>query len=396
MDRRAFLGSGVSAGLGACLTGGAFLAGGALWSRREGDCDVTTSLPEFAGPQSCVWPQPAAAVVPVVGDGHWIWTEPPKDKTGYLEPREFTVRVGVEMQGTGNVRHLKAATTVPVECPEQTLEDFKLETSGCEAIIRTLAPGAAQLIVSAASLSAGQVLRAVATFYFKLYKQYHHYERERFAYPQKAPNDVRKAYLQDSPGIQTSARAVTELARQLSADAAHPWDQARVFAEWVPENIEARMGPYTSVTAALKDRVGDCEERAAVFVALCRSVGIPARLVWVPNHNWAEFYLHDADGVGSWIPAHTSCYSWFGWTGVHELVLQKGDRLEIPERSKKRLRLFEDWAQWSGARPRLRWVAEMFPTAREGEDAGPGTRTKDAKGEWVLTGTHPVDKIHRR
>ena len=27
-----------------------------------------------------------------------------------------------------------------------------------------------------------------------------------------------------------------------------------------------------------------------MLVALCRAGGIPARLVWVPNHNWAEFY----------------------------------------------------------------------------------------------------------
>ena len=81
---------------------------------------------------------------------------------------------------------------------------------------------------------------------------------------------------------------------------------------------------------SLRRRTGDCEELAGIFVALCRSAGIPARLVWVPNHNWAEFYLTDHEGQGHWIPAHTSCYTWFGWTGVHELVIQKGDRLSVP------------------------------------------------------------------
>jgi hypothetical protein len=146
----------------------------------------------------------------------------------------------------------------------------------------------------------------------------------------------------------------------------------------------------------LENRVGDCEEMAAVFVALCRSMSIPARLVWVPNHNWAEFYLEDEKGTGHWIPAHTACYSWFGWTGVHELVLQKGDRAYVPEQHKK-IRLLEDWSQWSGGKPRSQFSAEIKPLPpSEGQDAGPGHRIKDKTGEWKVAGDHPLDRYARR
>ncbi len=387
MDRRTFLRSAAPAAVGGTFLGGSWL-GVSAWRNA--------SLPQYSFPQSCSQLPPSSSIVPVVGDGKWIWTEPPQEKTGYLEPRTHEVRVGIEMQGTGSASNLKAATPVPIECPEQEFEDLQILTNGCEAKIRTLKSGSAQLLISAPSLAPGQTIQAVATFYLKLYKQHYGFERDQFAYPQKVPGEIRKHFLQNSPGIQTSAPEVLELSKKLSGGVSHPWEKAQAFAQWAPENIEARIGPYTSVVAAIKNRVGDCEERSAVFVALCRSVGIPARLVWVPNHNWAEFYLHDAEGQGHWIPAHTSCYSWFGWNGVHELVLQKGDRLEVPERNDKRFRLFEDWAQWSGAKPMIRWLAEIVPTAREGEDAGPGKRTKDAKGEWVLTGTHPIDKILRR
>jgi hypothetical protein len=161
------------------------------------------------------------------------------------------------------------------------------------------------------------------------------------------------------------------------------------------QHIRARAGIYTSVVAALRDRVGDCEERAAVFVALCRAAGIPARLVWIPNHNWAEFGLCDEAGQLRWIPAHTSCYSWFGWTGAHELVLQKGDRIQVPEKRRPQ-RLLADWAQWQGARPRLRWAAELTPLPAElGADPGPGHRRKDEKGEWVVIGGHALDPYLR-
>ena len=186
-----------------------------------------------------------------------------------------------------------------------------------------------------------------------------------------------------------------ELAAKVGGQIEHPWDKARAFHNWVWENIRPRVGPYTSVVAAIRDRVGDCEEHASVFTALCRASGIPARLVWVPNHNWAEFSLASESGMRHWIPAHTSCYSWFGWTGAHELVLQKGDSINVPEKRKAQ-RLLEDWMQWSGPRPEARWFAELRPLPpEEGADPGPGARSKNDRGEWVRVGNHELDRYLR-
>ena len=203
-------------------------------------------------------------------------------------------------------------------------------------------------------------------------------------------------YLFDSPGIQTRTPQVRKLLSELRGDSKHPWDLARTFAAWIPRHIKPQVGPYTGVTAALVNRVGDCAEMSAIFVALCRAAGIPARLVWVPNHNWAEFYLTDKDGQGHWIPAHTACYFWFGWTGVHELVLQKGDRIHVPERGKY-FRLQEDWMQWGGRRP-VRSIYRQTPAATVTNERGRGPRCaeKAENGEWKLVGTHPLDPYARR
>ena len=160
-------------------------------------------------------------------------------------------------------------------------------------------------MLAAPSIVAGQTVGAVAHFRLTLYKQYHGYQKEQFSAKQDFPQAFRKLYLYDSPGIQTRRRAVKELAAKVGGQVEHPWDQAKAFYEWVWSNIKARRGYYTSVVQAIRDRVGDCEERAAVFVALCRVSGIPARLVWVPNHNWAEFFLKDHEGKRHWIPRHT-------------------------------------------------------------------------------------------
>jgi hypothetical protein len=383
MDRRRFLARFMQGGAAAAV------GGAAAWIWRRGSLGTLPS-------GELVGPQPSHAIIPIVGDGKWIWNDPPKGKTGYLEPRPYRARLGIELLGTGYATKIMATTTAPVQYPEQAIDDVSVSAEGCQAKLRELKPGAAQLLLAAPELQAGQTIRAVAEYDLTICKQYHAFHRDQFPYRQDPPRDVRQSFLRDSPGIQTTIKEVQSLAEELTRGVEHPWEKAQRFQEWVPKNIRPQIGPYTSVKAALDKRVGDCEERSAVFVALCRSVKIPARLVWVPNHNWSEIYLHDSSGKGSWIPVHTACYPWFGWVGAHELVLQKGDRIRPPERSKV-LRLLEDWAQFQGAKPIVRWTADLTPLPpSEGEDPGPGARQKDLKGEWVLVGEHPMNKHMRR
>ena len=158
------------------------------------------------------------------------------------------------------------------------------------------------------------------------------------------------------------------------------------------ENIKGRPQNYTSVDAAIRHRVGDCEERAGVFIALCRAAGIPARLVWVPSHCWAEILLVDTRKKMHWIPVHTAAYSWFGWTGVHEVVLQKGDNIRIPQQRKK-VRLVYDHFQCKGRKPKLEFTMSIKPVANSGKDAGPGAREKMPNGRWKLVRKHDADKF---
>jgi transglutaminase-like putative cysteine protease len=378
MDRRKFLGLGV----GAAISGGT----AALWRSSAGrESEDGSGVP------------PAFSVIPVVGDGKWIWTAPPQGQTGYLEPRSYLLNVGIEIVGQGSSSQIKATTPVPIPCPEQRIDEERIESRGCEAQIREIAPDARQLYLAAPEIGPGQTISAVAHCKLTISKQFHNYQRDQFPEEQKIPNDVRRTYLGDSPGIQSRSKEVRQLLEKLTGDTTHPWELARKFASWIPRNIRPQIGPFTGVSAALENRLGDCAEMSAVFVALSRAAGIPARLVWVPDHNWSEFYLTDKQGQGHWIPAHTACYFWFGWTGVHELVLQKGDRLRLPERGGKLYRLQEDWMQWLGRRPTVRYLAELTPQpARPGEDPGPGARRKIASGEWKLTGSHPLDRYARR
>jgi transglutaminase-like putative cysteine protease len=71
--------------------------------------------------------------------------------------------------------------------------------------------------------------------------------------------------------------------------------------------------PTMSIPSArevLRTKVGDCNEHTALFVAMARSLGIPARidvgLVFVRGafyyHAWPEVYVDDGGGRGLWLP----------------------------------------------------------------------------------------------
>ncbi|MEQ1902758.1 MAG: transglutaminase-like domain-containing protein [Pirellulaceae bacterium] len=343
---------------------------------------------------SVTLPNSTFSVIPVVGDGKWIWRDPPSDARGYLEPREFEVRVRITCEAREETTKLRAATVVPVAFPEQEIISSEIATKGCEAQLVQLGETAAQLMLFAPRLLGGQLVAAELQQKIKLCKSYHGYEGASFPREQKLSREIANSYLRSSPGIEINYRPLKDLVKDLTSRTSSPWAKAQAFYQWAWENIEARLGDYTSVEDALKDRVGDCEERAAVFIAMCRASGIPARLVWVPNHAWAEFYLLDAEGTGHWIPAHTAAYSWFGWTGAHELVLQKGDRIAVPQSSRP-TRLIADWYQFSGAAPTVTFTAELNPLGETPELAGPGSRTKTAKGKWTVVARNEDDRLMR-
>lgn len=85
-----------------------------------------------------------------------------------------------------------------------------------------------------------------------------------------------------------------------------PYDVAQILFQGVVAHVEYETSPIApDALAALRSGRGDCGYFAALFVASCRNVGIPARTVcgmtigdnqW---HVWSEFYVPGQD----WIPA---------------------------------------------------------------------------------------------
>lgn len=120
----------------------------------------------------------------------------------------------------------------------------------------------------------------------------------------------RSLFLDAEPFLESDSPEIRAEARKAVADVTGPRAQAERLVRHVNGLLEKK--PTVSLPSALevlRTRVGDCNEHTALFVALARALGIPARiavgLVHLHGafyyHAWAEVYLEE-NGRGLWLP----------------------------------------------------------------------------------------------
>ncbi len=114
--------------------------------------------------------------------------------------------------------------------------------------------------------------------------------------------------LKAEPLLQSDDRTIQTVARRLSQGSTDPVFVARRLNDWVYTRIKPRVTfGVPNALSVLKSRTGDCNEHTQLYVALARSIGIPARvasgLAYVNGkfyyHAWPEILI----GPGEWIAA---------------------------------------------------------------------------------------------
>lgn len=113
-----------------------------------------------------------------------------------------------------------------------------------------------------------------------------------------------RAELAGDPLLQVGALPIIRQAVAIAGESRDPREIVTRVNRWVFEHLEkAPTFSIPNALAVLTDRRGDCNEHAQLFVALTRSLGIPARvasgLAYLDGkfyyHAWAEVYL------GAWV-----------------------------------------------------------------------------------------------
>ena len=118
-------------------------------------------------------------------------------------------------------------------------------------------------------------------------------------------------YLKPEPLIESDAPEIRAEAEKMVAGVTGTRARAERLVREVNSYVEKR--PTVSLPSALevlRTKVGDCNEHTALFVAMARSIGIPARisvgLAYVRGafyyHAWPEVYIDEGQGRGLWLP----------------------------------------------------------------------------------------------
>jgi len=127
-----------------------------------------------------------------------------------------------------------------------------------------------------------------------------------------APNDVDLArYVRPEPLIESDD---PEIRREADAAVLTVKDP-RIIAERLTRRVNGMLDkkPTVSLPSArevLRTKIGDCNEHTALYVAMARSLGVPARiavgLVYTRGaffyHAWPEVYIEETRGRGLWLP----------------------------------------------------------------------------------------------
>jgi Flp pilus assembly protein TadD len=96
---------------------------------------------------------------------------------------------------------------------------------------------------------------------------------------------------------------VKKQAAEIAGDDRDAWSVARKLADWTHQNLEWKKVNNADPALTLATREADCSEFSALFVAMARSLGLPARIVSglaysgesFGGHAWVEVW------VGRWI-----------------------------------------------------------------------------------------------
>lgn len=150
--------------------------------------------------------------------------------------------------------------------------------------------------------------------------------RQKIKFPIKGlPKDA-VVYTKPSETIDSNDEGIIRLASELVRGEDDLYTAVFKIADWTKSNVNYNLSTLTADVSqkaswVLQNRQGVCDELSSLFIALLRSVGIPARFVsgiaytnselfpenW-GAHGWAEVYF---PGYG-WVPFDVT-YGEFGW-----------------------------------------------------------------------------------
>ena len=306
---------------------------GAASKRPSAGRPAATNRASATKPKGAAESAPTSGGKPVGENGHG-------PILGRAVSHKYRAGMIFQAQPGGTCVNVFGSAPVPTEFPEQKVRTLEEEfPKSARVDYRDLKEGGArQLVFKMRELRGGNGVEASALFEVTRYPILPPTEPEIYQIPSKVSPDVRR-YLRDGKYMQSNSRTVKTLAKDTTSEYESAWDKIDAILRYVRDNIQYKEvfieKQMRGALDALKTREGDCEDMSALFISMCRAIDVPARLVRVPGHCWAEFYLVDNEKQGFWFPAQVAGTEPLGSLQDDRVILQKGDSFRIPEEPKE-------------------------------------------------------------
>ncbi len=286
-------------------------------------------------------------------------------RLGKKATHEWKTGIVVSAIGGGGVANVYGTIPVPTDWPEQQVKVVKEDISPTVRGVnyRVVNNSIRQMVFEIPSIPAGTSGQALITFEVTKAALLPPSDPAVYVIPKTAPREVRKA-LGSSPFIESTNARIKSLAKELTAGKEGGWTQVEAIYDGVREKVKVEPVRAAGAAAALKEGKSTKEDLTALFVACCRAHKVPARMVWVVDGCYAEFYLQDDKQKGYWFPASLiSKEKEFGQVSDTNPIMQKGDNIKVPE-NKEAYRFVPEFIKASGVaggKPRPEFVRQLGP-----------------------------------
>lgn len=273
--------------------------------------------------------------------------------------------VGVRIRAVGGpCVGLFGTIPVPNDWPEQRVRIVNEDISQHVRSVKYRSQeGIKQMLFEVPTLPAGETAKALIVFEISKSSILPPEDTSSLVIPKTVPSDMRR-YLGPSPYIETVNPKIKSLAKELAGSEEGAWQQIEAIYTGVREQVKVENDKLKGAAATLREGHGRYEDVTALFVACCRTLKIPARMVYVPDDAYAEFYLEDAEGKGHWFPCNVAGKEpEFGSVKDQKPILQKGDNIRVPEKKEPQgfVAEFLTGKGGTGGRPEVEFVRRLEP-----------------------------------
>jgi hypothetical protein len=257
-------------------------------------------------------------------------------------------RAGIIIEPGVALENVQIGVPVPMNWPEQriiSINEGRMDAQLASRIEYYIHPaGAKEMRLHLPRIAPTQPLEIVVEFEVQNFELLPPDNPSRYVIPRQVPPYIRQ-FLQPSPYIESNNPIFARMFAEITRDRNTDWDRVEALYSFVRNNVRYNddgwrfdvQGALSLVRQPQGEWTADCKDMTCLFIALCRAGGIPARVVRVPRHCYAEFYLQlgpdalppnfprGAIPPGFWFPVQVAGDYAFGGIPEQRVILQKGD-----------------------------------------------------------------------